>query len=648
MKLPPDQTAIQAKCFHPSGTFVEFPIEEIEQSIPARFEKIVRLYPDRIAVRTKTIELTYAELNHAANRVAHAILAQRGLGQEPIGLLLPKGASLVVAMLGTLKAGKIHMPLAPTLPEARLSYMVEHSQAPLIVTSHEYLALANALSRSRCLNIDELETGRSVEDPCVSLSPDALAFIFYTSGSTGVPKGVIENHRDLLHHVRLETNDFHICAEDRITFLASQGRVVFRAVLNGAALYPVDIKLDGFTGLAPWLIQEEITIYHSVASAFRDFASALTGDERFPHLRLIKIMGETVYRRDVELYQKHFSENCIFVNLYGPNETGLLSHYLVDKALQIDSAIVPVGYAADDKEILIVDEGDKELGFEQPGEIVVRSRYLSPGYWRQPDLTRASFSPGSSDGTTRLYHTGDLGVMRPDGRLMHLGRKDFQVKIRGNRVEIAEVEMALMELDGVKEAVVVAREDVPGYKRLVAYIVPQSAPPPSVGTLRRALAARLPEYMIPSAVVLLDKLPVIGVGKVDRSALPVPDKGRPDLDVPYVAPGTPVEEELSRIWAEVLSLDEVGIHDNFFDLGGHSLSANRVVSRVFEQYRLEIPLQSLFRSPTIAEMAALISQFQGKMLNEMQLAAILEELASLSDAEAQRLVSEGNSTITKK
>ena len=231
---------------------------------------------------------------------------------------------------------------------------------------------------------------------------------------------------------------------------------------------------------------------------------------------------------------------------------------------------------------------------------------------------------------------------------MHLGRKDFQVKIRGNRVEIAEVEMVLMELDAVKEAIVVAREDIPGYKRLVAYIVPQSRPGPTVGTLRRALAVRLPEYMIPSAVVLLDKLPTIGVGKVDRSALPVPDKGRPNLDVAYVTPRTPVEEELSRIWAEVLLLDEVGIHDNFFDLGGHSLSATRVVSRVFEQYQLKIPLLLLFQSPTVAEMAVVIIEHQGKWLDESQLSAILDELASLSDEEARRLVSESNSSITNK
>jgi len=637
--LPPEQQAIRAKCFHPTGTFIEFKKEEIEQSIAERFEKIVRMYPRRVAVKTRNDQLTYAELNYAANKLAQAILARRGVGQEPIGLLFPKGTPLIVATMGTLKAGKICMHMDPQLPHARLSRMLEDAQARLIVTNHEYFAMANALPpKNQCLNIDELDSSFRAENPHISLAPNALALIIYTSGSTGLPRGVIENHRNLLHYTMIETNDYHICAEDRLTFLASAGRDVFRAVLNGAAVYPMEIRQEGLTGLAHWLIQEDITIYNSVVSAFRHFVSALNGNEQFPHLRLVKLMGETVYRRDVELYQKHFAKDCIFVNLYGPNETGLLSHYLIDKGTQVTSSVVPVGYGVEGKEVLVLDENGNEVGFDQPGEIAVRSRYLSPGYWGGPDLTHPALFPASSGETERLYRTGDLGSMRSDGCLMHLGRKDFQVKIRGYRVEIAEVEMALMDLDVVAKTVVVAREDVSGHKRLIAYVVAQSIPAPTATTLRNSLGAKLPDYMIPSAFVVLDDLPFIGIGKVDRNALPVPGNSRPELDVRYAAPRTPIEEELSRIWAEVLSLDRVGIHDSFFHLGGDSLAATRLVSQVMKTFQLEVPLKVLFEAPTVADMAIVIAQNHTNKISQKELHRILRELENISNEEAEQLL----------
>src|SRR5262245_13217755 len=531
--LPPEQQAIRAKCFHPSGTFVEFPIEDVETSVPKRFEKMARLYPNRIAVKTKNQQLTYLELDNAANCLAQAILARYPTKNEPVALIFPKGAALIVAILGVLKSGKMFVLLDPTLPQARLRYMLADCQTNLIVVNDEYDTLAAALAQTiPRLNIDELNTSLYTSAPQVSQKPSDFAYILYTSGSTGRPKGIVENHRNLLHYIMVETNDLHLCADDRLTFLASQGRDIFRAILNGGAVYPVEIKHEGFASLARLLIQEEITIYNSVATAFRDFVNTLSGAEHFPHLRLIKLMGETVYGKDVELYQKHFSDRCVFVNWYGPNEAGLVSYYLVDKTSLITHSAVPVGHSVKDKEILILDTDGTPLGAQQEGEIAVRSRYLSPGYWGPPDITTTAFSSVSPDGSMRLYQTGDRGSIDPDGCLVHLGRKDAQVKIRGNRVELAEVEAALHCLDLVREAAVVAREDIPGHKRLVAYIVPAAKSEPSVSSLRSALATILPDYMVPSVFVFLDKMPVIGIAKVDRNALPLPDHRRARLDVP--------------------------------------------------------------------------------------------------------------------
>jgi amino acid adenylation domain-containing protein len=639
--LPPEQQAIRDKCFHPSGTFVEFPIEDVETSIPARFEKIVRMYPDRIAVKSKNEQFTYSELDLAANRVAQAILVRCGETLEPVGLLFPKGVAFVVAMLAILKAGKISVPMDPALPQGQLSLMFNDMQGRLVLTNHAGLAMANSLAgQDQCINIDELGIKPNEKCPSLSLSPNTPAFIFYTTGSTGLPKGVIENHRNLLYHTMKDTNDFHICAEDRLTFVASSGRDVLRALLTGAGVHPIDIRQEGFAELGRRLMDDEITILNCVTSVFRNFAGTLAHHERFSHLRLIKVTGETLYKSDFELYQQHFSDECILVNRYGPNEAGHTSQYLIDKEIIVTSRVVPVGYADADKEIQLVNESGNPVGFGQPGEIVVISRYLSPGYWRQPDRTQAVFRVTSLDDHMRAYHTGDRGTMSPDGCLTYLGRKDSQVKIRGNKVEMAAVEAALLNLETVREAVVIAVEDDAGDKRLVAYVVGRNVPGPTANELRTALAASLAEYMVPSTFVFLGKLPVIGIGKVDRRALPDPDKRRPELKIPFVASKNPVEEQLTSIWREILGLDQIGIHDNFFDLGGHSLTAMRVVSRVIKQFPLELPLQFFFQSPTIAEMAGVIMEHQGKQLGKEDLERVLSELEALSDEAAQRLLAE--------
>ena len=365
--------------------------------------------------------------------------------------------------------------------------------------------------------------------------------------------------------------------------------------------------------------------------------SSLTGKEEFPKLRVIILAGEPVRRTDVELYKKHFSSGCLLVNVFGAHEVGPIRVYVIGKETRIDGEMVPAGYEIPGKEVLLLDDNRREVGLNQVGEIAVRSRYLSLGYWRRRDLTEARFVPDPDGGDRRIYLTGDLGRMLPDGCLEHLGRKDLQLKIRGLRVDLGEVEKALLEHPGVKEATVTARQDRSGDNQLVAYFVPCTYPVPTVSSLRSFLKEKLPDYMIPPAFVLLDEIPLTatGTGKVDRRALPEPGHSRPDLETPFAGAKTPVEQELSQIWAEVLSLEKVGIHDNFFDLGGHSLAATRVVSQVLKQFQVELSLESLFRSPTVAEMAAVIVEHQGRKLEQKELNRIVTELESLSDEEAE-------------
>jgi amino acid adenylation domain-containing protein len=614
LSIPAHQQAVRARCAHPSGVFTPFAEADVEQSIPARFEAQARRFPERLAVRERGRTLTYDALNRRANRIAHALLDARGDANEPVALLLDNGAAMIAALLGALKAGKLFVPLDPSYPAARTAYMLADARAGVLLTDRRNRAQALALAGDArtVLDVGRLVAGGPDHDPARPLSPDTLAYLLYTSGSTGRPKGVVQTHRGQLHDARNWTNGARICPDDRLmlpTAYTQLGVQLFSAALfNGASLFPFDVKREGMSGLAEWLRRERITVFRTTATLFRHFARTLTGDETFPHLRLIRLGGEPVYRRDWEAYRTHFGPHCLLYNALATTETGAITEYLLDHETAFEGNRVPVGYPVAGTEVLLLDEDGAEAEAGEAGEIVVRSRFHSPGYWRRPEVTAEKYRPGG-DGATRLYHTGDLGRMTPDGCLVHLGRKDFQVKIRGFRIEPAEVERALAGVDNVKDAVVTAwTDEATGEARLVAYVVPHARPAPTASVFREALAETLPAPMIPAAYVVLDALPQTPNGKTDRRALPAPGRARPDLGAPYAPPRSPVEAALAEIWAETLGLERVGIHDRFLDLGGDSLRAIEIISRVLNAFRVELPLRSLFDAPTVAEMAAMLGR----------------------------------------
>lgn len=613
LHLPPEQQAIRAKCFHPSGSFVEFRKEEVEQSIQARFEQIVAQYPDRIALKTRSSVLTYETLNKAANRLARAIVARCRAEGEPIAVLLQHGAAMIVGILGAFKTGKICVPLDPGYHEARTSYILQECQAKVVVTDRENLSLACQLAQdaSQVININEIDVGLPNDNLGLYISPDSSSHILYTSGSTGQPKGVVQSHRNLLYDVGGYTDSFHICADDRLTLFAScsggEGmKNALTGLLNGATVCPWNIKHEGFADLASWLINEEITIWISTPTIFRNFITTMSGEKNLAKLRLIRLGSGTVHKRDVELYKDYLPSECIMVNWLSSTEIGNFAKYFIDKTTEITGDTVPVGYAVEAKEVVLLDDNGQQVGFNQTGEIAVKSQYLSPGYWRRPDLTEGKFWPDPNGGDQRIYLTGDLGRMRPDGCLEHLGRGDLQVKVKGHRIELADVEIALLNLTMIDQAVVVTNQSELGDQRLLAYLVSNKRPAPSINEIRSVLKEKLPEYMVPSVFVFMDALPLAPNGKVDRRALPDPGGSRPNLEIPFVAPTTEVEKVLAQIWAEVLKLHTVGVHDNFFDLGGHSLLAAQIISKVLKALQLELPVRSFFEAPTVAGLAKLI------------------------------------------
>jgi amino acid adenylation domain-containing protein len=590
----------------PTNLFVEFREEDTEQSISNRFEEQARRYPHRLAVKTKSQRLTYDGLNRISNRAAHAVLARCDQNNEPVVLLFKQGAPLIAASFGALKAGKAYVPLDFSLPHAKARQILENVQPRLIITDNDHLSLAHELGRdpSEILNLDDVDETLPDENPGLSVSPDQIAYINYTSGSTGEPKGVVWNHRNELFGIRVKTNELHISPDDRVSLVRSNNvgaaRDMFLALLNGAALLPFDLREDGSADLGNWLIREDITVFTCVATIFRHSVHSLDRNKKFSNVRLIHIGGEPLFKSDVDLYKKHFSDECIFVNRYSISETQAVSYHFINKQTEVKGERVPVGYPLEGNEVLLLDEDGTAVGVNQVGEIAVRSPYLALGYWRKPDLTRSKFMPDPKGGNARVYLTGDYGYRLPDGCLVHVGRKDFQVKIRGHRVEVPAVEMALLDVPAVKQAVVVPWEDAGGARRLAAYVVFQAGQALTVGQLRGFLKGKLPNYMLPASILILETLPLTTSGKVDRRALPVLGRARPDLDIPVTTPRNPVESAVARIWSGALKLDEVGMHDNFFDLGGDSLLASSLIANVRKTFQVSFSLRDFFETPTVA------------------------------------------------
>ena len=641
-KLPAQQEAIRAKCFHPSGTFVEFPIEDVETSIPARFEKIVRLYPHRLAVRDKHRSLNYHELNSAANRVARGILEKLGEGTEAVMLLSELDVATTIICLAIFKAGKILVAMDPSLPVTLIAQGVIDTQTKAILATSYTIALATSVAKSGviaidCETFDEKVSNQNLD---LQMSPDRPGEIRYSSGSTGRAKGIVQSHRRLLYSAALAVNAAHICVNDRLLVVRNMifgARDTLRGLLVGAAVFPLDVKKCNFSELGNWINSQKLTIYASTPSLFRFFMRELD-QEVFPSIRLLQLGAESLSKSDVEMYRKHFSRESVLQHRLSSGEAGNICQYFIDQTTQIDTPLVPIGYPVAGKHVFLVDDHGKEVESGEPGEIAVRSRHLSSEYWQQAELTKARFLPDPEGGEARIYLTGDLGRILPDGCLVYLGRKDDQVKIRGMKVSLLQVETALRECSGVKDAAVVAKERQPDEKILIAYSVVQPDADVRANALLLSLSAKLPSYMVPSRLVILEQLPLTPTGKVDRNALPDPGKARPNLSSPYAAPTTAIEERLTSIWSEVLSVDPIGIDDNFFDLGGHSLAASRVISRVIQAFKLDLPLVALFDAPTVAEMAKVILGNPAARASEKDIERILSEIEALSEEEANGIL----------
>ena len=596
-----------------------FDRERWEQSISSLFEQQVAVNPTSLAVESKQHSLSYASLNEAANGIAQCIVKVGGTHNEPVILLLGPDAPLVVGILGVLKAGKICVPLGPSQPLETLNRILRDSRARLIITKGTNVQAVRRVCDSRChvLDIERIPSRPDHDLLNQSFSLRSPAYLLYTSGSTGEPRGVVHTQESLLHLVLGSINALGLLSDDRVALMPSSSfigatRSILATLLSGASLHPFNVNEEGLGQFADWLVEEEITTYHFVPTFFRYFVASLDDRRTFPRLRLVYLGGEPVRKTDVDSFRTHFARDAVLINGYGTTETGAIRRFVIDRDTIIKGPLVPVGFPVADKEVLILDKAGHLLENGLVGEIAVKSRYLASGYWHQPEATQLAFSGISGGGEQVVYRTGDLGRLAPDGCLEHLGRRDAQVKIRGHRVDLAQVETAVLSVPSVTDVAVVARWDRNAEIRLVAYLASNSARQMTVGNVRDILERILPSYSVPSSFVFLDAIPKTSRGKVDKVALPDPPAGRPNLDEPYMAPRTELERFLVKLWCEVLELEEIGIHDSFFHLGGDSLHAAKLINRVqkpLENSPQYIYMSAVFESPTVAKLADYLKRY---------------------------------------
>jgi amino acid adenylation domain-containing protein len=580
--------------------------------------------------------LSYAELNRRANQLAH-FLRRHGVGPDVrVGVCAERSLEMVIGLLGILKAGGAYVPLDPAYPKERLTFMLDDARVPVLLTQGGLAGrLPEHIGKTVCLDSDWDAISRESEANLVNeASGENLAYVIYTSGSTGKPKGAMIPHRGICNRLLWMQEAYHLTGDDRVlqktpfSFDVSVWEF-FWPLITGACV--VMARPDGHQDrqyLIEEIARQKITTIHFVPSMLQLF---LAGDglEACYRLKRVVCSGEAL---PYELQQRFFElMSADLHNLYGPTEASVDVTYW-ECGGHSEAGLVPIGRPIANTNIYILDGYLDPAPVGIPGVLHIGGEGLARGYLKRPGLTAEKFIPDpfSEAPGARLYDTGDLARYLPDGNIEFLGRIDHQVKIRGFRIELGEIEEAIRRNASVREAVVVDREDRPGDKRLVAYVVAEAGEILAADQLRGSLKERLPDFMIPSAFVALEQMPLTPNGKIDRKALPAPDQSQLRSQTPFASPRSPLEELLAGVWADVLGVERVGVHDDFFEMGGQSILATQLISKIQQVLPIELPLRTIFESPTVAQLAVAIEQSQ-QNLDEAEMNLMAEVLSELKE-----------------
>ncbi|MEY2489308.1 MAG: hypothetical protein QOC70_1250 [Verrucomicrobiota bacterium] len=609
------------------------PARSFEQLVPRMIAAQARLNPDRIALAMGSEELTYAELELRASQLANYL---RSLGAGPevlVGLCVERSPQFVVAALAIMQCGAAYLPMDSAHPAERLRFIVKDAAIRLLVTQGNFAdRFADLDARIVALDAEKSAIDQQPAHlPEVRPGIDSLAYVIYTSGSTGRPKGVEITHRNLSNLVFWHVSAFDLDSSTRATFQSGVGFdaavwEIWPSLAVGSALYlPDGLTRLSAESLRDWLVCHQITISF-VPTAMAEQLIALPWPAGGA-LRFLLTGADTLHRYPPAGLP--FS----LVNNYGPTECTVVATSAVIAADSPRHGLPPIGLPIDNVRIHILDEQLRAVPQGVPGEIYIGGEGVARGYRNRPDLTAERFvaDPFNIEGG-RLYRTGDLGRALANGEIAFLGRIDDQIKIRGYRIELNEINALLNEHPSVQASVVTAREDVPGEKRLVAYIVPVTGAQRDEQSLRELIRERLPDYMEPAAFVWMESLPLTRNGKVDRAALPRPSVENGSRNGAFIAPRTPVEEALAGIIMEVLKVSRVSMDDDFFHLGAHSLLGAQVVARVRGVFGAELKLLDVFDAPTVAELSTKIEQALTRQLGAMTEAEVDAALAALNGA----------------
>ena len=582
-----------------------------DATVSELFEAQVARNPAAVALQFDDKTITYSELSLRSNQIAQYLL-RNGVGDRSlVGVYMERSIEMVAAFLGILKAGAAYVPLDLSYPKERIEFMMSDTRMPVILTQTSLQKDLPPGARIIALDAERksIET-LPAEPPRVAVTPESLAYVIYTSGSTGKPKGVAVPHRGITRLV-LNTDYVSLSPMDRIAQAsnASFDAATFEiwgALLNGASAVGIskDVALSP-SDFAEVLRKEEITTIFLTTALFNQLAREVPG--AFASLTNVLFGGEAVDPKWVRAVLLCNPPKRL-LHVYGPTENTTFSTWYEVKQVS-DGKTVPIGKPIANSTLFILGPEMQPVPIGVPGEIYVGGDGLAVGYWERPDLTAEKFvrNPFSADPAARLYRTGDVGRFDTEGNVEFVGRIDHQIKLRGFRIELGEIEALLTRHPKVSNAVTMLREDMPGEKRLVAYLIPKGDEP-SGAELKAYLKEHLPEYMVPAAIVVMQKFPLTPNEKIDRKALPAPEQNRPDLDRTFLAPRDAIEQQLAKIWEKVLGVQPIGVADNFFDLGGHSLLAVRVFSQIEKTLGKKLPLATLFRAPTIQEIAAVIRE----------------------------------------
>ncbi len=580
------------------------------------FEAQVKKTPEAIAVIFDDQTLTYQELNQRANQLAHHLI-QQGVGPEVlVGICVERSLDMIVGLLGILKAGGAYVPLDPDYPADRLAFILADTQVPVILTQARFIEHLPAHSaRILCLDADWSKISRNrSDDPIGRSTADHLMYVIYTSGSTGKPKGVMIPHAGIWNQLYWRQTTFPLTQTDRVlqsisfSFDPSVWQIFWPLSFGAQLVLPVPNEQKDIPALVRLMAQQQVTIMALVPSMLRVLLEQPELDQ-CTHLKHVFCGGEALPTELIEQFFQRFSARTFLHNVYGPTEASIDATFWTCQP-DTPHRIAPIGQAITNAQIHILDENLNPVAMGEAGELHISGAGLARGYLNRPELTAEKFilNPDRHASHPRLYKTGDLGRCLPDGNIEFLGRIDHQVKIRGFRIELGEIEAVLNQHPLLAETVVIAREDSPGNHRLVAYVVPDAGKQPIVLELRNFLLARLPEYMVPAAFIVLESFPLNANGKLDRHALPMPQAEHFNLERRFEAPRDALERELAQIWEQILNICPIGIKDNFFELGGDSLLAVRLLSQVEIARGQKLPLTIFQEAATIEKLAECIRQ----------------------------------------